>query len=162
MNKRNSKRLFSSLVMLLLSLGMQAQVMEPCVVVELADGNKSEFLLSTLPSITFVGNLVQLTASDTQVLYDADIVQKVYLSESVNNGTRITAPQSSRFEVAAGAIKASGLTPGSMMTAYTADGKLIASQKVDESGAASLSISLSHKGVIIIKTKNQSFKYIRK
>ena len=148
--------------MLLLALGMQAQVMVPCVVVELVDGGKTEFLLSTSPSITFVDDVVQLTTSDTQVLYGADLVLKVYLSETSNSGDRITAPQSSRFEVAGGAVKASGLTPGSLMTAYTADGKLIASQKVDESGAASLSISQSHKGVIIIKTQNQSFKYIRK
>ena len=149
--------------MLLLALGMQAQVMVPCVVVELKDGGKSEFLLSASPSITFVGDQVQLTDAQTQVLYDADEVLKVYLSEiSADDANCITAPQSSRFEVTAGALKASGLTPGSLMTAYTADGKLIASQKVDESGSASISIRQSHKGVIIIKTQHQSFKYIRK
>ncbi len=85
--KRHSRKLLTTLVMLLMALGMQAQTMVPCVVVELKDGSTSEFPLSASPCVAYVEGQVQLTFSNnTQVLFDVADVAKVYLSEALLKG----------------------------------------------------------------------------
>jgi hypothetical protein len=82
MEKKNRLRLITSLVALLMAIGIQAQTMVPCVVVETNDGKNTKILLSTAPRITFVEDKVQLTTNTMQILFDVDNVKKVYLSET--------------------------------------------------------------------------------
>ena len=136
-----------------------------CVVVEETDGNKTEYLLATEPRITYDGDKVTLTSSETTVELNAAEVKKVYLSETSLGATaiqQVEATKSVLFDLTNGNLSVNGLETGSPVALYTADGRQIYAGTANAAGSLSLPLGSFQGGMIIVKTTKQTFKIIKK
>lgn len=136
---------------------------EKCVVVELSDNTRTEYLLGDHPSITFDGTLVTITTEKgTQVQMSCEQVQKVYLAEASLNAISPKLRPAVRIAIADKGLSFSGLTTGSRVAVSTVDGRTLASGNADHQGMLTLPLNQQQRGVIIVNTNNQTFKIIKK
>jgi hypothetical protein len=151
----------------LLSLILFAVVMtahaEPCVVVELTDNTRAEYLLSDSPKISFSGSVVTLTTASTTIEMSVASVRKVYVAEASPSGISETSARSLvQIAITEGGLSFSGLEAGSSVSAATINGMLVGSGCADGNGRLSLPLSAPGRGAIVVKTSKQTFKLIRK
>jgi hypothetical protein len=147
------------------SVSAWAQTTASCVVVEEADGTKTEYLLTTEPRITYVGNDVTLTSSEVTVKLDVADVKKVYLSERSINATGIQdvkASESVIVDLTDGKLDLNGLKNGSPVAIYSVDGRQLYAGTASAAGTLSLPLGTLPGGMIIVKTTTQTFKIIKK
>ena len=147
------------------SVSAWAQTTASCVVVEQTNGNKAEYLLSTEPRITYVGNDVTLTSTEVTVVLDAADVSKVYLSETNISSTaiqQVEAAKSVFVNLTDGNLSLNGLETGSPVALYTADGRQLYAGTANAAGTLSLPLGSFQGGIIIVKTATQTFKIIKK
>ena len=142
-----------------------AQSTASCVVVEETNGNKTEFLLTTQPRITYVGNDVTLTSTGATVVLDAANVKKVFLAESETNATsvqEVKASESVIVDLTDGKLALNGLKSDSPVALYSVDGRQLYAGTASAAGTLSLPLGSFPGGIIIVKTTTQSFKIIKK
>lgn len=145
---------------LVLATALRAQTApEQCVVVEQTDGLTTEYLLTSKPRITFASGVVTLTSTTATLELTAADVARVYLAPATNVGVETNRVDVARIVVGADVISLSGLEPISPVALYTIDGRLL--QQALATADGTLSLPLNAQGVIIVKTKHQSFKIIR-
>lgn len=137
-------------------------VQNPCVVVEQENGDKTEYLLSTLPQIRYVDDVVILSTSSATLELPAENVAKVYLSESASTGVDGVKSDAVRFSFVDGGLVVSGLEQGSAVEVYAVDGSLLVSRKAGNAGKVSLPLPQSQHGTLIVKANGQTFKVIAK
>lgn len=143
--------------------GLWAQTEAPCVVVEQTDGTRTEYVLSAEPRISYAADVVTLTTADATLQLPVADVKKVYLASSVTTavGTQ-RQPSAPRIELTADGLRLSGLTAGTTVSVYAADGRQLLAPVAATDGTLSISLGRQPQGMLIIKTNNQSFKLIRK
>lgn len=147
---------------LLLPVSLSAQEKQPCVVVETAGGQCTEYLLSAKPRFSCAGNVVTLTAADVSVELSAADVKRIYLSETEVSGITAATQARRRLHLSGSELLAEGLAPGTPVTLYTLDGRQLASSAADPQGSCRLSLAALPTGIVILKTHQQSIKIIRK
>ncbi|MBR2239061.1 MAG: hypothetical protein IJ887_14535 [Prevotella sp.] len=162
------KLLVSALLLLLAFVGARAQTDEQkslCAVVEQTDGTTTEYMLNELPQITYGSNVVKLATSFTTVELQSSKVARIYMAEK-GSAQGIKATKSSQavahVDVTPTAVTVTGLEPGSDAALYTADGRCLKATTAASDGTLSLPMPTKSQGVLIVKTKNQSFKIINK
>jgi hypothetical protein len=135
-------------------------------VVEKTNGTETEYLLKSDPRITFDGENVTLTTSEETIVLKAEYVLRAYVKAAKSQpdevGISEATKSAERVALTADGLSLTGLTPGSAVDVYTADGRQLKSVKAAADGTASLNFGNSRSGMIIVKTNNQSFKLIRK
>ena len=143
-----------------------AQTTASCVVVEQTNGDKAEYLLTTEPYITYVGNDVTITNTEVTVVLDAADVEKVYLSETNLNGATaiqdVKASESVLVDLTDGNLSVNGLETGSPVALYSVDGRQLYAGTASAAGTLSLPLGTLPGGMIIVKTTTQTFKIIKK
>ena len=148
------------------SVSAWAQTTASCVVVEETNGNKTEYLLTTEPYITYVGNDVTITNTEVTVVLDAADVEKVYLSETETNAAtgiqEVKASESVLVDLTDGKLNLNGLKTGSPVALYSVDGRQLYAGTASAAGTLSLPLGTLPGGMIIVKTTTQTFKIIKK
>jgi hypothetical protein len=146
------------------SVSAWAQTTASCVVVEQTNGDKAEYLLTTEPRITYVGDDVTLTSTEVTVVLDVADVKKVYLSQT-NAATGIQdvkASESVIVDLTDGKLDLNGLKEGSPVALYSVDGRQLYAGTASAAGTLSLPLGTLPGGMIIVKTTTQTFKIIKK
>ena len=167
------KLLVSALLLLLAFVGARAQTDEQklCAVVQETNGTKTEFLLGENPCITYGEGVVNVSTSATKLELKASQVMRVYMKkldatpqqdELQGISTAKTTQQTARVAITPAAVTVTGLEPGSDAALYASDGRQLKAAKAAADGTLSLPMPTKSQGVLIVKTKNQSFKIINK
>ena len=157
--KKTTKRLLLSLLLPLAAAlpGHAAGDDGACVVVEQRDGTCSEYLLSDAPRITYSGDAVVLTTTQTEVQLPVAEVKKVYVAAAPTGIAELSATPV-RVRLASGAIVLSGLPAGSSVTASTIDGRLLQQGRASSDGTLRLPLGNTRGQLIVVKTSTQTFK----
>ena len=162
------KLLLSALFFLFAAVGTRAQTVEQSpheVVVEQITGDKTHYMLGKNPRITYDEGVVTLTTGDEDpaLQFDASKVRRVYLSPITDGieSSKVSQNQP-RVAIASDAMTVTGLEPGSEVSLYAADGRCLKATTAAADGTISLPLSQKAQGILIVKTKNQSFKIINK
>jgi len=162
------KLLLSAVFFLLAAVGTRAQTVEQSsleVVVEQITGQETHYLLGKAPRITYGDGVVTLTAGDNDpaLEFDASKVRRVFLRETIVGIESAKVSQNQpRVAIASDAMTVTGLEPGSEVSLYAADGRCLKATTAASDGTLSLPLSQKAQGILIVKTKNQSFKIINK
>ena len=147
--------------LLLCAAGVRAERTESCVVVQHTDGQNTEVVLADQPTITFRNDMVTLTTDKVVLQMPVDEVRRAYVSKgTVTDAITPATKGTARIAVSDDGLAMSGLQAGSTVTLYTADGRQLATARAAADGT--LTMNVGQKGLVIVKTNNQSFKLIRK
>ncbi len=130
------------------------------VTVNLTDGSKYSFLLSSSPKISYSGDSLKVDGSanttfplskvDSYNFTESDLTDVSVLE---SNEIRITYSDNSH-------VKAEGLQPKSAVVLYSVGGAAIQKVNATEEGVAELELPQT-KGVYILKTDSQNVKLIK-
>ena len=135
---------------LLLLAGLSAvRAEEARLVITTKSGTVAEFLIADYPVITYRDNLLKVEGGGSEISVEADAVGSFDFIPSENSGVGVINADGSTF---------SGLKPGDPVLVYTADGKLAASLKADDSSSVSVDLNGLPSGIYIIRTPDASFK----
>ena len=163
------KLIISAVLFVLAVVGVRAQTDEQtslCAVVQQTNGTQTEFMLNELPQITYGEGVVNVSTSTRTLELKASQVMRVYMTKKSPDaqgiGTTKAAQNVARVTITPAAITVTGLEPGSDAALYTADGRQLKAAKAAADGTLSLPTPTKSQGVLIVKTKNQSFKIINK
>ena len=149
------------LLTLLLFVASTSLLADQCVVVEMTDGTKTEYLLADAPRINYSGTAVTIVTNQTSVELQVDEVRKVYVATSSTSEIETSkACQPVRIAVTSNGLYFAGLEANAVVTATTANGQVVANGRATVDGK--LSLNFTQKGIIVVKTSNRNFKLIRK
>ena len=148
------------LLSILVMLSINVLHAESYVVVEKVDGTQAEYQLSDLPRISYDGSVVKIATTQVTVEMPVAVVRKACLKTDDDTGIRQFAVATPRFAITSDGLCVSGLQPGNTVSSASVDGRITATTTASADGTARLDIT--GRGIIIIKSNNQSFKIIRK
>ena len=150
------------LLCLPLSLHLQAQTQQECVVVETAAGQRMEYLLTEKPRIVQSDATVTLTTTTTTMELKTSEVAKVYVALSTTGVVHVTKETLGKMERVGNTLVLTGYEPNESVSLFTTDGKMLQHQSTDDQGYLVISLGQLQTGIYIIKTKQQSIKFIKK
>ena len=148
MNINFTKRILAAGLFLLAGLSA-VRAEEARLIITTTNGTVAQFLIADSPVITYQDNLLTVTGGGSEISVEADAVGSFDFVPSEDTGVSIITADGSMF---------SGLKPGDPVLVYTADGKLAASFKADESTSVSVDLSPLPAGIYIVRTPGASFK----
>lgn len=146
--------LFLSLIAVLPAFADDANL-----VIKHKGGAETVLLLSTNPVITFKDEDMVVTSDVSSFMIPIEMIESYGASNDVTAIRNITQEHP---EYKNGSVVFSGLSRGSEVSIYKADGTLVLLQSADGAGHATVSIASLPKGVYIVSTPNNSMKIINK
>lgn len=129
------------------------------LVIKHKGGTETVLLLSTNPVITFKDEDMVVTSDVSSFMIPIDMIESYGAANDVTAIRNITQEQP---EYKNGSVVFCGLSHGSEVGIYKADGTLVLLQSADGAGHATVSIASLPKGVYIVRTPNNSMKIINK
>ena len=161
---QRKKLLLIGLLLLFLpfSLHLRAQTQKECVVIETVAGQRMEYLLTEKPRIVQNDATVTLTTTSTSLEFKTSEVAKVYVATSTTGIANATKETAGKMELVGDMLVLTGYDPHEPVSLFTSDGKMLQRQKTDDQGYLTISLSQLQTGIYIIKTKQQSIKFIKK
>ncbi len=131
------------------------------IVIHQKDGQVAVFKFSEKPVVTYVGNDLVLTTTETMVQYPIYLLQKMDFDINLDELTAVEAVKKSggRFFFWDGALCISGGKPGSPLFIYNLRGMKAAQYCLDAEGNASIPLRDLRKDVYIVKTDCFNFKF---
>lgn len=127
----------------------------------LADEQTATFLFADKPVITFDEKAVVIKTSTDKVTYQPDVFKKYIFVKAEDTGINDVTGDKLVVELLSEGVSLKGLQPNSMVSVYDAGGRKVASAMASESGTAHVSSALLGKGIFIVKTNKQSFKFAK-
>lgn len=133
------------------------------VVIQKSDGSRVTFQFSESPKLKHQNDVITLTTISSEIQYQTQNVAKVFIEDSEHSGvySALTAEQG-KMEIIGDAVLLHGFMPSEGVEILSVDGKILKSLKVQDNGELSIPLSAFPKGIIIIKSKHQSIKVIKK
>jgi len=132
------------------------------IVLELTSGSKVIYQFAEKPKIAFENNKVIITTSRTKTAYKADDIGKVYLVIERTTGLSDKWISHGMLSVRNDIAFLQDLEPSEAVAIYDINGRLLKKMIVQPDGTLTIILTEIPKGVSIIKTKHQSFKFMRK
>lgn len=133
------------------------------LLVNTADGNTVEYAFEYLPIATFEGDVMIITddrnANGTR--YEMDNVVNMTIKGSTSGVDNVAEVNHIKVAIANDILTVEGLEQDNNLMIYDATGRLAASGSADLSGCVSINISGLGKGVYVVSTPKNSFKFIR-
>lgn len=130
------------------------------LVVNSKDGTKTTFGLADEPKISFSNSELSIVSSSrTFAISLANVQSYAFLEKSTSIEEVI---KNGNVKLENGFVVFNGLESGSIVIAYTQDGKLVKESKADSKGSAVLDLSVLPKGILILKSNTISIKVINK
>lgn len=136
------------------------------LVLNRADGTKSNFLFSDIPIATIEGddlNILENITGISVIVPIADIVNFTFEKELIPDGVENVSLEAARvsFALTRESLDVKGLSESTEVLIFDAKGALCVKGSSDSNGAITLDISSLDKGVFLVKAGNNSFKFIR-
>lgn len=124
----------------------------------LADGTAQYFLMDEEPSVRFADNVVIISSKTKEVSVSLEngAIAQIVFADAPTRIEETRATETPVFRLNGDGLEASGLKPGSNLCLYNLQGMLLARTTVGAEGTAH--VSVSGKGVFIVKTSVSSFK----
>ena len=119
-------------------------------------GSPVWFALAEHPVITYADNQLCVTTSVQTILLPVADIREAGFKDDVP--TDVCTAWAARPQIVGSMVCFRELTPGSQVTVYTADGKLVNKQAVGADGMATVAMQKLPKGVCIIKSQYQTIK----
>lgn len=161
MNQQFIRNLSVLILALAISAVSQAQTSQRLVVWQ-KSGEKVFFDLLENPRTTFEGANLVITTSTLTVNYPLEQVQRYTyeLQASGIENSNINKPVRIRHDN--DALYLENLKPDICISLYTADGKLVSSQKADDSQTIIISLANRPAGVYIVKANGVIYKMLKR
>ena len=154
--------LIGLLLFLPFNLHLLAQTQQECVVVETAAGQQIKYLLTEKPRIVQSDATVTFTTTTTTLELKTSEVAKVYVTMSTTGVLNTTKETLGKMEQVGDMLVLTGYEPHESVSLFTTDGKILQRQRTDDQGYLAISLGQLQTGIYIIKTKQQSIKFIKK
>ena len=152
------------LTVLLLLSWLMAMADEPKsrLVVWAKDGTKTYFDLAENPKTTFKDNDLVITSESMTVNYPLEQVLR-YTYELVSTGIEsISLEKTVRISQRGDALTLENLKPGTAVSLYTVDGKLVMAHAAGDSRSVTISLSDRPSGVYIVKANDVTCKMLKR
>ena len=127
------------------------------------DGQTVEFKLATEPVATFEeGSIVLTVASGDAVAFELDKVTNLTFAADPDGVKSIAADKKKlSVTITDEQILIDGLDAVAPVAVYDTNGRKIVADKADSAGHAQMAIGNLNKGVYVVSTPSQSFKFIK-
>jgi hypothetical protein len=161
---QKKKLLLIGLLLLCLpfSLHLRAQTQKECVVIETVAGQRMEYLLTEQPRIVQDDATVTFTTTNTTLELKTSEVAKVYVTTSATGIVNVTEKTSGKMEQAGDMLILTGYESHETVSLFSSDGKMLQRHATDDQGYLTIPLGQLQTGIYIIKTKQQSIKFIKK
>jgi len=147
---------------LLCSLSICAENTYNCVVLETIEGQIIEFGLLSNPCLIQKNDTIIMTNNEKKVEVVMTDVKKIYFSSTNNGIKRVVGTAKGQLKLQQECMCLSNFSPGEYVTIYNLSGQQIMKRVISSQGTLVIPFSDIPKGIIIIKSNQQSFKLIRK
>lgn len=157
------KRYIIAIWALFMALAVRAEISEKALLVNMKNGNETEFKFSSTPVATFDGAEMKITADNgsTVVTMPVADVEKMTIVDTESGVTEIAAANRATFIIRDSEILGAGFDPNTGVTLYSLAGVLLAQTAADDNGCFSLTVPDGAKGTYIVKAGDRSFKFIK-
>ena len=152
------KKTFLLMLAAFFCAGLMAQ--QKYVVIETTFGEKMVCQFGENPRLMHENDYVVLKTTRAEIRYQATEIKKVYIYDETKTG--IDAVNVGNMRMDGEQIYFQGFASNEQVRIYTIDGKMTATFNVDTDGVLTVPLESLRERVSIIKTKNQTFKIIRK
>ena len=145
------------------SVGAGAATTEKALLVQLTNGDRVVFLLSTVPVVTFDGNKCSIKSDDFSAQYPMPDIEFAKIidrdgSSSIDEPTHSVVVDLSNPDE----VRISGMKAGSETVLFNLSGVVLRRVNSDEAGVAVLNISELPSSVYIVSSKETTFKIYKK
>lgn len=125
-------------------------------------GNQVIVALSEHPAITYVGNSLHIATKDKDI--DVAVADITYFgfSDTEQSVVGIELTKGSLPKLSSGQLVFTQLKVNSTVDVYTADGRKVSAQSVNDNGMAIVNLNNLAKGTYIVKTATQTIKVTNK
>lgn len=157
----NAKRLVLLQLLLVASAVVYAQPTR--ILLWLSSGEQVAYNLSDRPKVVRDGNDVRLVTKTSEVVYAAEEVRKITFDDETSGIGRAAGDQTSGQAIfAEEQMTLTGFCPGEPVRVFDAAGRLCSSYVVGSDGSLTVGLGALGKGVHIVKTQRQTFKFVKK
>ena len=148
-------------LLVLLATSVKAQNMQ-YLVFDLSDGSQTVIALADQPVITLQdGELKATVAGEVKVQASlGDVVKYSFSETETPSAIQPLLSEQSRLEP--GHVYFAHAKAGETVRVFTADGRLVSTQRISEDGTASIDLTALAKGLLIIKSSKTSIKVMNK
>lgn len=157
---RENIKILATAVALLSSVAVSAT---SYLTVSDSNGSKTSFALSEKPTVSFTATSLRLVAGEQTIDYPLSEYRSFTLtddSETTGIGAVETVKQNPVFTLGE-TLQGSGLESGGTVAIYNISGQLVRQARVSAQGFVNIPLN-DLKGVLVVKTNNKSFKFIKK
>lgn len=156
---KKMKCCFMLLAMLLMAASTKAEDMQ-YVVFDLTDGTQTVIALQDRPVITYQnGEMNVSVAGETKLTASLGDVVKYSFSDTPLSIEQLPGEQS-RIEM--GHVYVTHAPQGTSVRVFTADGRMVTTERVADNGTADIDLTTLGKGIYIVKSARSSIKIINK
>lgn len=152
------KRKILYIIILLVPLNIYAENTYNCVVLETIEGEMIEFRLSSNPRLSQRNDTVILTNDKKKVELILTEIKKIFFSSTSDDIKKMGDAAKGRIEVQEGRVNLSNFSPGEYVYIFNLSGQLILKRVITSQGTLIIPFTDIPKGIVIIKTNNQSLK----
>ena len=147
---------------LLLTFSITAMWAQNAVAIHQVDGQVATFAFTEKPVVTYSGNNLVLTTTNTSVQYPIYMLKKIDFDVSFDDLTGIESVEKkadAQFRFQDGMISVVGGESGSQVFLYSMSGTKVGQYRLDGSGHIDIPVQHLSKGIYIIQTKHFTFKF---
>ena len=156
------KRKIFTVLLLLSSLMAMADEPKSRLVVWAKDGTKTYFDLAENPKTTFNDNDLVITSESMSISYPLDQVLRYTYELSTTGIENISQEKAVRISRRSDALTLENLKPGTTVSLYTVDGKLVMAHAAGNSRSVTISLSDRPSGVYIVKANDVTCKMLKR
>lgn len=142
--------------------GINTDGLQNALSIYLKDGKVTSFTFVRKPVVTYQGNELVLTTTETHVSFPLYLVQKVVPDVNVSPPNAIdetSVATKPAFDFRGGTLTVSGGTPGAPIFIYDLQGILVLQQRLDTNGCATISTHQLGSNVYVLKASHITFKF---
>lgn len=150
------KLLYISVV--LVSLNIYAENTYNCIVLETLEGETIEFGLSSNPRLFQRNDTIIMTNDMKRVEVIMTDIKKIFFSSTNSGIKKVLDIAKGRIEVQGGCVLLSNFSPGEFVTIYNLSGQQLLKRAITSQGTLVIPFTDIPKGIVIIKSNNQSLK----
>lgn len=151
------------LLMLFISVNIQAADKVLGVIVELLSGGTIEIALENNPKMVFDGKKVKITSPKDNAEYEPSDILKVKVGEVDAADTGIIGIQDEKGQIKTegGLVRLTGFPANEAISVFSINGVLVNTFRTDANGSCTIDLRNLQSGISIIKTQNESIKITR-
>lgn len=129
------------------------------LVVAMRDGSSAEFMLSSKPKITFVGDVMKIVASGSSMEFVRSDVKNYHFDSKT---TAVESPVAeSNAALEGNMLVVSGVEDNAAVTVYSSAG-VVVKQSTAVDGSCSISLDDLATGLYIVTFNNNTFKFLKR